>query len=145
MKEPVLKGFAAPEKVAPAPVVKPQAEAPAKKEEKQGSGLARFFKAITSFLFGSTEKEEEKKEETKKSLVATTANVVTTTVTTNAVVTTTAIRISVSQRAMKQLQNSRIEALNQLRRSRHASLVRIAATSVTVMKQASLLKLKSKV
>ncbi|WP_394243399.1 ribonuclease E [Vibrio astriarenae] len=66
VEEPVLKGFAAPEKVAPAPVVKPQAEAPAKKEEKQGSGLARFFKAITSFLFGSTEKEEEKKEETQE-------------------------------------------------------------------------------
>ncbi|QIA62869.1 ribonuclease E [Vibrio astriarenae] len=66
VEEPVLKGFAAPEKVAPAPVVKPQAESPAKKEEKQGSGLARFFKAITSFLFGSTEKEEEKKEETQE-------------------------------------------------------------------------------
>lgn len=66
VEEPVLKGFAAPEKVAPAPVVKPQPEAPTKKEEKQGSGLARFFKAITSFLFGSTEKEEEKKEETQE-------------------------------------------------------------------------------
>ncbi|CAM4222223.1 ribonuclease E [Vibrio agarivorans] len=69
VEEPVLKGFAAPEKVAPAPVAKAKPETPAKPESKestQGSGLSRFFKAIASFLFGSSEKEEEKKEETQE-------------------------------------------------------------------------------
>ncbi|MGL6258001.1 ribonuclease E [Vibrio sp. WXL210] len=64
VEEPVLKGFAAPEKVAPAPVAPAAPSKPAAAaKESQGSGLSRFFKAITSFLFGSSEEKEPEKKE----------------------------------------------------------------------------------
>ncbi|MEZ8657675.1 ribonuclease [Vibrio cyclitrophicus FF160] len=75
LEEPALKGFAAPAQSAPTPAPAP-APAPKAVEEKkaepvttQEPGLiGRFFKAIGSFLFGSStqeEKKEEKQEEEK--------------------------------------------------------------------------------
>ncbi|QCI70470.1 MULTISPECIES: ribonuclease E [Vibrio] len=75
LEEPALKGFAAPAQSAPTPTPAP-APAPKAVEEKkaepvttQEPGLiGRFFKAIGSFLFGSStqeEKKEEKQEEEK--------------------------------------------------------------------------------
>jgi len=73
IEEPALKGFASPSQTAPAPATPaPTAKpAPAKKaksepaQDEQPGLVSRFFKALGSFLFGSSEKEEEKKEEQK--------------------------------------------------------------------------------
>ncbi|MFL9777224.1 ribonuclease E [Vibrio cyclitrophicus] len=73
LEEPALKGFAAPAQSAPTPTPAP---APKAVEEKKAepvttqepSLIGRFFKAIGSFLFGSStqeEKKEEKQEEEK--------------------------------------------------------------------------------
>ncbi|WP_299135887.1 ribonuclease E [uncultured Vibrio sp.] len=73
IEEPALKGFAAPAQSAPTPAPAPKAveEKKAEPAATQEPGLiGRFFKAIGSFLFGSStqeeKKEEEKKEEEKK-------------------------------------------------------------------------------
>ncbi|MFV8462884.1 ribonuclease E [Vibrio campbellii] len=71
IEEPALKGFAAPAQSAPTPAPAPKAAQEKKAEPvAQESGLiGRFFKAIGSFLFGSStqeEKKEEKKEEKPK-------------------------------------------------------------------------------
>ncbi|EGA68571.1 ribonuclease E [Vibrio sinaloensis DSM 21326] len=67
LEEPVLKGFAAPSESAPTPP-KPAPKATEKKaekvEESQPGLVSRFFKALGSFLFGSST-EEEKVEEKK--------------------------------------------------------------------------------
>ena len=68
LEEPALKGFAAPAQSAPTPAPAPKAAAPEKKAEatEQEPGLiGRFFKAISSFIFGSSQEEkvEEKVEE----------------------------------------------------------------------------------
>ncbi|MCX2759490.1 ribonuclease E [Vibrio sp. Sgm 22] len=73
IEEPALKGFAAPAQSAPTPAPAPKAVEEKKVEPAaatQEPGLiGRFFKAIGSFLFGSStqkeKKEEEKKEEEK--------------------------------------------------------------------------------
>ncbi|OEF93298.1 ribonuclease E [Vibrio splendidus] len=71
IEEPALKGFAAPAQSAPTPAPAPKAveEKKAEPAATQEPGLiGRFFKAIGSFLFGSStqeEKKEEKKEEEK--------------------------------------------------------------------------------
>ncbi|KOO16898.1 ribonuclease [Vibrio xuii] len=73
IEEPALKGFASPSQTAPAPATPAPAAkpAPAKKaksepaQDEQPGLVSRFFKALGSFLFGSSEKEEEKKEEQK--------------------------------------------------------------------------------
>ncbi|WP_394127795.1 ribonuclease E [Vibrio hepatarius] len=73
IEEPALKGFASPSQTAPAPATPaPTAKpAPARKaksepaQDEQPGLVSRFFKALGSFLFGSSEKEEEKKEEQK--------------------------------------------------------------------------------
>ncbi|PMH73276.1 ribonuclease E [Vibrio cyclitrophicus] len=71
LEEPALKGFAAPAQSAPTPTPAPKAveEKKAEPVTTQEPGLiGRFFKAIGSFLFGSStqeEKKEEKQEEEK--------------------------------------------------------------------------------
>lgn len=70
IEEPALKGFAAPAQSAPTPAPAPKAAQEKKTEPvAQESGLiGRFFKAIGSFLFGSStqeEKQEEKQAEEK--------------------------------------------------------------------------------
>ncbi|MGR5476089.1 ribonuclease E [Vibrio chagasii] len=70
IEEPALKGFAAPAQSAPTPAPAPKASQEKKAEPvAQESGLiGRFFKAIGSFLFGSStqeEKQEEKQTEEK--------------------------------------------------------------------------------
>ena len=70
IEEPALKGFAAPAQSAPTPAPAPKAAQEKKAEPvAQESGLiGRFFKAIGSFLFGSStqeEKQEEKQTEEK--------------------------------------------------------------------------------
>ncbi|MEZ9700537.1 ribonuclease E [Vibrio sp. 10N.261.46.E12] len=68
IEEPALKGFAAPAQSAPTPAPAPKAveEKKAEPAATQEPGLiGRFFKAIGSFLFGSST-QEEKKEEAKK-------------------------------------------------------------------------------
>ncbi|EEX92798.1 ribonuclease E [Vibrio orientalis CIP 102891 = ATCC 33934] len=73
IEEPALKGFASPSQTAPAlatpaPTAKPTPEKKAKSEpaqDEQPGLVSRFFKALGSFLFGSTEKEEQNKEEQK--------------------------------------------------------------------------------
>ena len=71
LEEPALKGFAAPAQSAPTPAPAPKAveEKKAEPVTTQEPGLiGRFFKAIGSFLFGSStqeEKKEEKQEEEK--------------------------------------------------------------------------------
>ena len=70
IEEPALKGFAAPAQSAPTPAPAPKAAQEKKAEPvAQESGLiGRFFKAIGSFLFGSStqeEKQEEKQAEEK--------------------------------------------------------------------------------
>ncbi|MDL5026504.1 ribonuclease E [Vibrio sp. TMPB1044] len=66
IEEPALKGFAAPAQSAPTPAPAPKAveEKKAEPSATQESGLiGRFFKAIGSFLFGSSTQEEKKEEE----------------------------------------------------------------------------------
>ncbi|MDG3087618.1 ribonuclease E [Vibrio hannami] len=70
IEEPALKGFAAPAQSAPTPAPAPQpAAAPEKKveetENKPGV-ITRLFKALGSFLFGSSDAEAKKKEEEEK-------------------------------------------------------------------------------
>ncbi|MBE8604942.1 ribonuclease E [Vibrio cyclitrophicus] len=69
LEEPALKGFAAPAQSAPTPAPKAVEEKKAEPVTTQEPGLiGRFFKAIGSFLFGSStqeEKKEEKQEEEK--------------------------------------------------------------------------------
>ncbi|CAH6942330.1 ribonuclease E [Vibrio chagasii] len=70
IEEPALKGFAAPAQSAPTPAPAPKAAQEKKADPvAQESGLiGRFFKAIGSFLFGSStqeEKQEEKQTEEK--------------------------------------------------------------------------------
>ncbi|MEZ8322480.1 ribonuclease E [Vibrio cyclitrophicus] len=73
LEEPALKGFAAPAQSAPTPAPAPAPKAVEEKKAEpvttQEPGLiGRFFKAIGSFLFGSStqeEKKEEKQEEEK--------------------------------------------------------------------------------
>ncbi len=65
IEEPALKGFASPAQSAPAPVVKPQVEAPKEAvvtEQKPGL-ISRFFKALAG-IFASSE--EEKKDQAKE-------------------------------------------------------------------------------
>ena len=65
IEEPALKGFASPAQSAPAPVVKPQVEAPKEAvvtEQKPGL-IGRFFKALAG-IFASSE--EEKKDQVKE-------------------------------------------------------------------------------
>ncbi|MEZ8696936.1 ribonuclease E [Vibrio lentus] len=70
IEEPALKGFAAPAQSAPTPAPAPKAVEEKKVEPAaatQEPGLiGRFFKAIGSFLFGSSTQEEKKKEEEKQ-------------------------------------------------------------------------------
>ncbi|NOJ12087.1 ribonuclease E [Vibrio splendidus] len=66
IEEPALKGFAAPAQSAPTPAPAPKAVEEKKVEPAatQEPGLiGRFFKAIGSFLFGSSTQEEKKEEE----------------------------------------------------------------------------------
>ncbi|MFA0113663.1 ribonuclease E [Vibrio sp. 10N.261.46.E11] len=66
IEEPALKGFAAPAQSAPTPAPAPKAveEKKAESAATQEAGLVgRFFKAIGSFLFGSSTQEEKKEEE----------------------------------------------------------------------------------
>lgn len=65
IEEPALKGFAAPAQSAPTPAPAPKAAQEKKAEPvAQESGLiSRFFKAIGSFLFGSSTQEEKQEEE----------------------------------------------------------------------------------
>ncbi|MFA0706197.1 ribonuclease E, partial [Vibrio sp. 10N.222.48.A3] len=66
IEEPALKGFAAPAQSAPTPAPAPKAveEKKAESAATQEPGLVgRFFKAIGSFLFGSSTQEEKKEEE----------------------------------------------------------------------------------
>ncbi|OBT12691.1 ribonuclease E [Vibrio cyclitrophicus] len=65
LEEPALKGFAAPAQSAPTPAPAPKAveEKKAEPVTTQEPGLiGRFFKAIGSFLFGSSTQEEKKEE-----------------------------------------------------------------------------------
>ncbi|WP_299688051.1 ribonuclease E [uncultured Vibrio sp.] len=69
IEEPALKGFAAPAQSAPTPAPAPKAveEKEAEPAATQEPGLiGRFFKAIGSFLFGSSTQEEKKEEEKKE-------------------------------------------------------------------------------
>ncbi|MEZ9062045.1 MULTISPECIES: ribonuclease E [unclassified Vibrio] len=69
IEEPALKGFAAPAQSAPTPAPAPKAveEKKAEPAATQEPGLiGRFFKAIGSFLFGSSTQEEKKEEEKKE-------------------------------------------------------------------------------
>ncbi|CAK3747109.1 MULTISPECIES: ribonuclease E [Vibrio] len=69
IEEPALKGFAAPAQSAPTPAPAPKAaeEKKAESAATQEPGLiGRFFKAIGSFLFGSSTQEEKKEEEKKE-------------------------------------------------------------------------------
>ncbi|PMG25900.1 ribonuclease E [Vibrio splendidus] len=73
IEEPALKGFAAPAQSAPTPAPAPKAVEEKKVEPaatQEPSLIGRFFKAIGSFLFGSStqkeKKEEEKQEEKPK-------------------------------------------------------------------------------
>ncbi|CDT90149.1 ribonuclease E [Vibrio coralliirubri] len=69
IEEPALKGFAAPAQSAPTPAPAPKAveEKKAEPAATQEPGLiGRFFKAIGSFLFGSSAQEEKKEEEKKE-------------------------------------------------------------------------------
>ncbi|MFS1916119.1 MULTISPECIES: ribonuclease E [unclassified Vibrio] len=69
IEEPALKGFAAPAQSAPTPAPAPKAaeEKKAESAATQEPGLiGRFFKAIGSFLFGSSTQEEKKEEEQKE-------------------------------------------------------------------------------
>ena len=70
IEEPALKGFAAPAQSAPTPAPAPKAVEEKKVEPTaatQEPGLiGRFFKAIGSFLFGSSTQEEKKEEEKKE-------------------------------------------------------------------------------
>ncbi|TCN80170.1 RNAse E [Vibrio crassostreae] len=69
IEEPALKGFAAPAQSAPTPAPVPKAveEKKAEPAAPQEPGLiGRFFKAIGSFLFGSSTQEEKKEEEKKE-------------------------------------------------------------------------------
>ncbi|WP_139684759.1 ribonuclease E [Vibrio tasmaniensis] len=66
IEEPALKGFAAPAQSAPTPAPAPKTveEKKAESAATQEPGLVgRFFKAIGSFLFGSSTQEEKKEEE----------------------------------------------------------------------------------
>ncbi|PMO43823.1 ribonuclease [Vibrio splendidus] len=66
IEEPALKGFAAPAQSAPTPAPAPKAVEEKKVEPaatQEPSLIGRFFKAIGSFLFGSSAKEEKKEEE----------------------------------------------------------------------------------
>ncbi|CAK3884440.1 ribonuclease E [Vibrio crassostreae] len=69
IEEPALKGFAAPAQSAPTPAPAPKTaeEKKAEPAATQEPGLiGRFFKAIGSFLFGSSTQEEKKEEEKKE-------------------------------------------------------------------------------
>ncbi|RPF10829.1 RNAse E [Vibrio crassostreae] len=69
IEEPALKGFAAPAQSAPTPAPAPKAveEKKAEPAATQEPGLiGRFFKAIGSFLFGSSTQEEKKEDEKKE-------------------------------------------------------------------------------
>ncbi|MEZ8037845.1 ribonuclease E [Vibrio crassostreae] len=69
IEEPALKGFAAPAQSAPTPAPAPKAaeEKKAEPAATQEPGLiGRFFKAIGSFLFGSSTQEEKKEKEKKE-------------------------------------------------------------------------------
>ncbi|MFA0306265.1 ribonuclease E [Vibrio splendidus] len=69
IEEPALKGFAAPAQSAPTPAPAPKAVEEKKVEPaatQEPSLIGRFFKAIGSFLFGSSTQEEKKKEEEKQ-------------------------------------------------------------------------------
>ncbi|WP_375753356.1 ribonuclease E [Vibrio sp. HN007] len=70
IEEPALKGFAAPAQSAPTPAPAPQpAAAPEKKAEETENKpgvIGRLFKALGSFLFGSSDAEAKKKEEEEK-------------------------------------------------------------------------------
>ncbi|MEZ8860979.1 ribonuclease E [Vibrio sp. 10N.247.311.51] len=69
IEEPALKGFAAPAQSAPTPAPAPKAveEKKAEPAATQEPGLiGRFFKAIGSFLFGSSTQEEKKEGEKKE-------------------------------------------------------------------------------
>jgi ribonuclease E len=66
IEEPALKGFAAPAQSAPTPAPAPKAVEQKKVEPaatQEPSLIGRFFKAIGSFLFGSSTQEEKKEEE----------------------------------------------------------------------------------
>ncbi|PTP09862.1 ribonuclease E [Vibrio splendidus] len=66
IEEPALKGFAAPAQSAPTPAPAPKAVKEKKVEPaatQEPSLIGRFFKAIGSFLFGSSTQEEKKEEE----------------------------------------------------------------------------------
>lgn len=66
IEEPALKGFAAPAQSAPTPAPAPKAVEEKKVEPaatQESSLIGRFFKAIGSFLFGSSTQEEKKEEE----------------------------------------------------------------------------------
>ncbi|MEZ8407603.1 ribonuclease E [Vibrio splendidus] len=65
IEEPALKGFAAPAQSAPTPAPAPKAVEEKKVEPaatQEPSLIGRFFKAIGSFLFGSSTQEEKKEE-----------------------------------------------------------------------------------
>ncbi|OCH68190.1 ribonuclease E [Vibrio splendidus] len=69
IEEPALKGFAAPAQSAPTPAPAPKAVEEKKVEPaatQEPSLIGRFFKAIGSFLFGSSTQEEKKEEEEKQ-------------------------------------------------------------------------------
>ncbi|MEZ9882635.1 ribonuclease E [Vibrio splendidus] len=69
IEEPALKGFAAPAQSAPTPAPAPKAVEEKKVEPaatQEPSLIGRFFKAIGSFLFGSSTQEEKKEEEKQK-------------------------------------------------------------------------------
>ncbi|AUI86477.1 ribonuclease E/G [Vibrio azureus] len=59
IEEPVLKGFAAPTQSAPKPTQKPapQVKQEATQQEQKTGLFSRFFKALSSFLFGNSESE----------------------------------------------------------------------------------------
>ncbi|MDP2489400.1 ribonuclease E [Vibrio splendidus] len=66
IEEPALKGFAAPAQSAPTPAPAPKAVEEKKVEPaatQEPNLIGRFFKAIGSFLFGSSTQEEKKEEE----------------------------------------------------------------------------------
>ncbi|MEZ9465030.1 ribonuclease E [Vibrio splendidus] len=66
IEEPALKGFAAPAQSAPTPAPAPKAVEEKKVEPaatQEPSLIGRFFKAIGSFLFGSSTQEDKKEEE----------------------------------------------------------------------------------
>lgn len=66
IEEPALKGFAAPTQSAPAPspVKAPEKKADnAEQQESQPGLVSRFFKALGSFLFGSSQKEQDQEKQ----------------------------------------------------------------------------------